>query len=106
MALLSRRTFDSFFGAGAAKDLLTVAEADRRSHGTLLVPETLDLALEPVQLVGDGRVVPFGELVPQLGPPVTDLLDLLAYLFENFHISVQTWLVAPYSRKSANLVTD
>jgi hypothetical protein len=67
---------EALFEPGALDDHVAVAEALLHSGGAILVPETSDFLLDLGMLGGDGRVVPLGEDVQQLGTPIRGALDL------------------------------
>jgi len=77
---------EPLFVAGALDDQVAVAEPDRRPDGALLVPQVRDLPVEPFVLGGEFRVVAFGELLKNLGPPVGEPVDLLFDLLQSTHV--------------------
>jgi hypothetical protein len=78
--------FQPLFDARAGHDVLAVAEAQPRTECAMLVPEGVELCVEPADVVADGRVVLGGEPMPQLRPLFTQRLDLLVDRIEGSHI--------------------
>src|SRR5436190_18276278 len=79
---------ESLFDSRSGDDVVAIAEAEGRLQRALLVPEVVEALTEALELGGRGRVVPLGEGVPQLRPPLACLLDLLVdlgqgHVFEN-----------------------
>ena len=68
--------------AGARDDRLAIAEAKPRPQSTLLVPERVELGVQPLQLGSQGRVVAVGEIVPEVGALLTRPLDLVVDLVQ------------------------
>src|SRR5439155_22643304 len=68
---------ESLFDARSGDDVVAVAEAEGCLQRALLVPELVELVTQILELGGRGRVVTLGQGVPQLGPPLACLLDLL-----------------------------
>lgn len=58
-------------------DVVAISKAECGLQRSLVVPETVEVVAQTFELGGRGRVVTLRKLVPQLGPPLADLLDLL-----------------------------
>ena len=68
--------FEALFDARAGDDRRAVAEAHPGPEGSMVVPEVVELRVEPADLLLDLGVVLGGEAMPELGPLLTQALDL------------------------------
>ena len=76
------------FGARAGNDLLPVTPAELRPQLALLLPQLFEAFLETVYLCLEFRVVPLGQLVPQLDAALAQLVDLAVDAFQVPHVTV------------------
>ena len=76
---------DSLFEAGAADDLVAVAEAQVRPYQPVLVPQAGDALVERLQLRREHGVVPPGEPVEEIGAVLGCALDLATDLMQCSH---------------------
>src|SRR5262249_18363318 len=60
----------------AGDEGVAIAEAHAGPEGTMLVPELVELPVEPTDVVADGGVVLGGQPVPELGSLLAEPLDL------------------------------
>src|SRR5436853_3592276 len=73
---------ESLFDARSGDDVIAIAEAEGCLQRALLVPEVVELIAQTLELGGRGWVVTVRQDVPQLGPPLACLFDLLVDLGE------------------------
>jgi hypothetical protein len=71
-----RGALEALFGAGAADDLLALAEAKAGLLDAERLPERLETLVELLELCLHGRVETLGELLPELLALLRDSLDL------------------------------
>ncbi len=77
---------EALFDPRSGDDVVAIAEAEGCFQRALLVPEVVELCAEAFELGGRGWVVPLRQDMPQLGPLLADLLDLLVDLGQG-HVS-------------------
>src|SRR5437868_5987639 len=96
---------EPLFGARAGDDLLPVAPAELGPELPLLLPQLLEPLLERVHLRLEHRIVPFGQLVPQLDAPLAQLVDLAVNVLQRRHVplfnAIRNALFPGGSRKHA-----
>src|SRR5207249_612182 len=80
------RALEPLFDAGAGDDRVAVAESHAGAERTVLVPERVQLCIQPANLFTDRRVVLGGEPVPELGALLAQDLDLLVDRIEGSHV--------------------
>src|SRR4051794_15953333 len=68
---------ESLFDSRAGDDVVAVAKTESGFQRALLVPETVEVRAEALELGRNIGVVALGQDVPQLRPPLARLLDLL-----------------------------
>src|ERR671930_173776 len=67
---------EALFGAGAADDLLALAEPEPRLLVAKRLPKVVELRVDLLDLRRDRRVEPLGEKMPELLALLRELLDL------------------------------
>jgi hypothetical protein len=71
---------EALFDPRPGDDVVAIAEAEGCFQRAFLVPEVVELSAEVLELRGRGWVVPLRQHMPQLGPLLAQLLDLLVDL--------------------------
>ena len=73
---MSGGAFEALFDPGTGDDRRAIAEAHPGPKGSMVVPEVIQLRVEAADLLLDLGVELGGEAMPELGPLLTEALDL------------------------------
>ena len=76
---------DSLFEAGAADDLVAIAETCVRASLAVLVPQLCDAGVELAELRGEDDVMSTGQTVQESGTVLAGALDLRTDVVDGFH---------------------
>ena len=76
---------EPLFGSCPPDDLFPLAEADSRTFGAVLMPQSLEAGIEVLQLLSHARIAAAWEVVPEDGATGTQVVDLGVDRFYRVH---------------------